>query len=150
MTKSKNGIGLKSSKNLTEQSRTEWFCDHRACISLGGRISTDTGGTGCRRVERTVSCQEHTQQQSTRYTQKKVRVAIDALEYEYNHDTRKQPPRLSAARLHLAVGRRGLGPREQEEQCYKAHPERVVRGYVSYREYTQSSSELIVLRLDAG
>ena len=31
-----------------------WFCDHRACISLGGRIGTDTGCAGCRRVERTV------------------------------------------------------------------------------------------------
>ena len=31
------------------------FCDHSsACISLGGRISTDTGCAGCRRVERTV------------------------------------------------------------------------------------------------
>ena len=31
-----------------------WFCDHRACISLRGRIGTDTGSAGCRRVERTV------------------------------------------------------------------------------------------------
>ena len=31
-----------------------WFCDHRACISQGGRIGTDTGCAGCRRVERTV------------------------------------------------------------------------------------------------
>ena len=31
-----------------------WFCDHRACISPGGRIGTDTGCTGCRRVERTI------------------------------------------------------------------------------------------------
>ena len=27
-----------------------WFCDYRACISLGGRIDTDTGCAGCRRV----------------------------------------------------------------------------------------------------
>ena len=27
------------------------FCDHRACISLGCRSSTDTGCAGCRRVE---------------------------------------------------------------------------------------------------
>ena len=26
-------------------------CDHRACISLGGRIGTDTGCVGCRRVQ---------------------------------------------------------------------------------------------------
>ena len=30
------------------------FCDYRACISLGWRISTDTGCAGWRRVERTV------------------------------------------------------------------------------------------------
>ena len=47
----------------------------------------------------------------------KARVAIDALGYEYNHDARTQSPRLTAARLQLAVGRRGLGPREQEELC---------------------------------
>ena len=29
------------------------LCDHRACI-LGGRLGTDTGRAGCRRVERTV------------------------------------------------------------------------------------------------
>ena len=46
----------------------------------------------------------------------KVRVAIDALDYEYNHDARTQSPRLTAARLQLAVGRRGLGSREQGEQ----------------------------------
>ena len=37
-----------------------WFCDHRACISLAGRIGTDTGCAGCGRVERTDSCEEHT------------------------------------------------------------------------------------------
>ena len=31
-----------------------WFCHHRACITLGGRIGTDTGCAACRRVERTV------------------------------------------------------------------------------------------------
>ena len=35
---------------------------------------------------------------------------------EYNHDARTQSPRLTAARLQLAVGRRGLGPREQGDQ----------------------------------
>ena len=37
-----------------------WFCDHRACISLGGRIGTNTECPGCRRVERTVYRGEHT------------------------------------------------------------------------------------------
>ena len=45
----------------------------------------------------------------------KVRVAIDVFYCEYNHDARTQSPRLSAARLQLAVDRRGLGPREQRE-----------------------------------
>ena len=44
------------------------------------------------------------------------RVAIDALDYEYNEDARTPSPRLCAARLQLAVGRHGLGPRDQEEQ----------------------------------
>ena len=75
--KSKNGIALQSSKNLTVQSRL-------------------------------------VQQQYEVRT--KVRVAIDALDYEKNHDERTQSPRLTAARLQLAVGRRGLGPREHREQ----------------------------------
>ena len=45
-----------------------------------------------------------------------VQLAIDALDREYNHDARTQSPHLSPARLQLAVGRRGLGPRDQEEQ----------------------------------
>ena len=43
-------------------------------------------------------------------------VAIDALNYEYNYDAGTQSPRLSAARLQLAVGRRGLASRDQEER----------------------------------
>ena len=35
---------------------------------------------------------------------------------EYNHDARTQSPRLTAARLQLAVGRRGLVPGGQGEQ----------------------------------
>ena len=35
-----------------------WFCNHRAFISLGGRIDTDTGCAGCRRIERTAECEE--------------------------------------------------------------------------------------------
>ena len=57
----------------------------------------------------------YTQQQQYEVNTK-VRVAVDALDYEYNHDARTQSPRLSATRLQLAVCRRGLGPREQEEQ----------------------------------
>ena len=34
----------------------------------------------------------------------KVRVAIDALDHEYNHDARTQSPCLTAARLQLTVG----------------------------------------------
>ena len=49
-----------------------------------------------------------------------VRVAIDALDYEYNHDARMQSPCLSAARLQLAVGRRGLGPRDREQCTQRA------------------------------
>ena len=46
-----------------------------------------------------------------------VRVTMDALDYEYNHDARTQWPRLSASRLlQLAVGGRGRGPSGQEEQ----------------------------------
>ena len=36
------------------------FVTARACISLGRRISADTGCAGCRRAERTVQCQEKT------------------------------------------------------------------------------------------
>ena len=50
------------------------------------------------------------------HTKVRVRAAIDALDYEYSHDARTQSPRLTAARLQLAVGRRGLGTREQGEQ----------------------------------
>ena len=56
------------------------------------------------------------QQQYEVHTNVRVRVAIDALDYEYNHDARTQSPRLTAARLQLAVGRRVLGLREQREQ----------------------------------
>ena len=49
-----------------------------------------------------------------------MRVAIDALDYEYNHDAQTQSPRLSAAILQLAVGRRGLGLRDQEQRTQSA------------------------------
>ena len=55
-------------------------------------------------------------------------------DYEYNHDERTQSPRLTAARLQLAVGRRGLGPREQGEQRTRLSWLRTMR------ESTQSSS----------
>ena len=70
----------------------------------------------------------------------KVRVAIDALEYEYNHDARTQSPRLTAARLQLAVGRRGLGPRQTRKA---AHPARVFRGDVSC-ESTHRAAALVL------
>ena len=74
--RSKNGIDLYSSKNLTEQSRPG---------------TAAVRGTGTHKT--------------------KARAAIDALDYEYNHDARTQSPRFTAARLQLAVGRCGLGPR---------------------------------------
>ena len=46
---------------------------------------------------------------------------------EYNHDARTQSPRLTAARLQLAVGQRGLGPREQGDQ--RAHRASFVATY---------------------
>ena len=47
-----------------------------------------------------------------------VRIAINAFNYEnaINNDARTQSPRLTAARLQLAVGRCGLGPRGQGDQ----------------------------------
>ena len=41
---------------------------------------------------------------------------------KYNHDARTQSPRLTATRLQLAVGRRGLGPGEQGEQRAQRAP----------------------------
>ena len=82
------------------------------------------------------------QQQYEAHT--KVRVAIDALDSEYNHDARTQFPRLSAARLHIDVSRRGLGHREQEEQ-------RTQRAsfVVTYRTRVHTDQQLIVLGSDA-
>ena len=57
-------------------------------------------------------------------------------DYEYNDDERTQSPRLTAARLQLAVGRRGLGPREQGDHRTQ-RASFVVR---IMREYTKSSS----------
>ena len=67
----------------------------------------------------------------------RVRVAIDALLYEFNRDARTQSPRLTAARLQLAVGRRGLEPREQGEQSAQRASFVAIR---VMREYTESSS----------
>ena len=50
----------------------------------------------------------------------KVRVAIDALDYEYNHDAQTQSPRLTAPKLQLTVGRRGLGPKQGEQRTQRA------------------------------
>ena len=57
----------------------------------------------------------YTQQQQYEVNTK-VRAAVDALDYEYNHDARTQSPRLSATRLQPAVGGSGLGPRDLNEQ----------------------------------
>ena len=56
------------------------------------------------------------QQQYEVHTKVRVRIAFDAFGHEHNHDTRTHPPRFTAARLQLAVGRRGLVPGGQGEQ----------------------------------
>ena len=63
---------------------------------------------------------------------------------EYNHDARTQSPRLTEARLQLAVGRFGLGPREQGDQ----RTQRVFRAYVSC-ENTHRAAAAPVLGSDA-
>ena len=65
-------------------------------------------------TSKNLSEQTLVQQQYDDEIHTEVRVEIDALDCKYNHDARTQSPRLSAARLQLAVG---LGPRDQEEQC---------------------------------
>ena len=69
-----------------------------------------------------------------------VRVAVDALDYEYELDARTESPRLTAARLQLAVSRRGLGPKEQEQQ----RPQRV-SFVASYHTSVLTEQQLIVL-----
>ena len=69
---------------------------------------------------------------------------------EYNHDARKKSLRLTAARLQLAVGRRGLGPREQGEQ----RTQRVFRGYtyrarVHTEQHLSASARLFAARLES-
>ena len=73
------------------------------------------------------------QQQHEVHTE--VRVAIDALDHEYNHDARTQSPRLSAPRLHKLSVDAG-SDLETKKSGDQAH---VFRGYVSY-ESTHSSS----------
>ena len=73
----------------------------------------------------------------------KVQVAIDTLDCEYNHNARTQSPRLTAARLQLAVGRRGLGPREQEQRTQRAS------FVASYHTRVHTEQHLIVLGSDA-
>ena len=46
-----------------------------------------------------------------------LRVAVDALVDEYNHDARTQSTHFSVASLQSAVGGRGLGSTDLEEQC---------------------------------
>ena len=64
-----------------------------------------------------------------------VRVAIDVLNYEYNHDARRQSPRLSADRLQLS-GDAGL----DQETTKTTHPARIFRGYVSFDSTQQAAS----------
>ena len=71
----------------------------------------------------------------------------DALDYEYNHDARTHSPRLSAARLKLAVGRCRFEPRDRPRRA--AHPARVFRGLSIIREYTYQQQSVIVLGSDA-
>ena len=74
-----------------------------------------------------------------------VRVTIDALDYEYNHDARTQSPRPAAARRQLAVDRRGLGSGEQEEQRTQRASSVFNVSYAS----THRAAALIVLGSDA-
>ena len=73
------------------------------------------------------------------------RVAIDALDYEYSQDARKQSPRRTEARLQLAVGQRGLGPREQERKQRTQRASFVA----SYHTRVHTEQQLIVLGSDA-
>ena len=73
----------------------------------------------------------------------RVRVSNDALDYsmnEYNHNARTRSPRLTAARLQLAVGRRWLGHGEQEERTRRAS---CVATYVSC-ETTHRAAALVL------
>ena len=63
---------------------------------------------------------------------------------EYNHDARTQSPRLTAAKLQLGVGRRGLGRREQEEQCTQR-----ASFVATYHTRVHTEQQLIVLGPDA-
>ena len=70
----------------------------------------------------------------------RVRGAIDALDYKYSHDARTQLPRLTAAKLQLGVGRRGLGRREHEEQCTQR-----ASFVATYHARVHTEQQLIVL-----
>ena len=76
----------------------------------------------------------------------RIRVAIDALDYEYNRDARTQSPRRTAARLQLAVGGRGFGPRVQGEQRTQRASFVAIR---IIREYQVHTEQQLVLGSDA-
>ena len=80
------------------------------------------------------------------YAKVRLRVATDALDYEYNHDARTQSPSLTASRLQLAVGRRGLGPREQGEK--RTERASFVATYYT-RVNTEQQQQQLVLGSDA-
>ena len=96
-------------------------------------LSNRKMASGIKQVKIELSRAGLVQQQYEVHT--KVRVAINALDYEYNHDERTQSPRLTAARLQLAVGRRGLGPREQGEQRTQRASFVATRTYDIMREF---------------
>ena len=56
-------------------------------------------------------------------------IAIDALDYEHNHDARTQSPHLTAARLQLAVGRHGFGPENKEGKTYDSTNRPIISQY---------------------
>ena len=70
----------------------------------------------------------------------KVRVAIDALDYEHNHDARTLSPRFTAARLQLAVDRRGLEPKQQGEQLTQR-----ASFVATYHARVQTERQLIIV-----
>ena len=74
----------------------------------------------------------------------KVRVAIDALDYEHNHDARTLSPRFTAARLQLAVDRRGLEPKQQGEQLTQR-----ASFVATYHARVHTEQQLILLGSDA-
>ena len=69
---------------------------------------------------------------------------------EYNHNERTQSPRLFAAKLQLAAGRRRLGPRDQEEQrTQRASFAATYSYHTRVHTQQQQQQQVIVLGSDA-